>query len=141
MRLGYWAAALAMAGGVSVTAIALSSVAANEPVPSGLTEAGRWRPEPFTSPVEANLVVPHAVSAVSASPTSALAPALPTAAAANAPLPVIKPPLAVWSREIASGIRSTAYSPKPASPGRTVRRRRWRSPQNMICVACVLATF
>ncbi|SFE87042.1 M23 family metallopeptidase [Roseivivax sediminis] len=103
MRLGYWAAALAMAGGVSVTAIALSSVAANEPVPSGLTEAGRWRPEPFTSPVEANLVVPHAVSAVSASPTSASAPALPTAAAANAPLPVIKPPLAVWSREIASG--------------------------------------
>ncbi|SEK40741.1 Peptidase family M23 [Roseivivax marinus] len=103
MRLGYWAAALAMAGGVSVTAIALSSVAANEPVPSGLTEAGRWRPEPFTSPVEANLVVPHAVSAVSASPTSASAPALPTAAAANAPLPVIKPPLAVWAREIASG--------------------------------------
>ena len=103
MKLRYWAAGLAMAGGVSVTAIALSSVAANEPVPPGLAEAGRWRPEPFASPVEGNLVAPHAVSAASASPTSASAPALPTAPAANAPSPVIKPPLAVWSREIASG--------------------------------------
>ncbi|MAE92462.1 MAG: peptidase M23 [Pelagibaca sp.] len=102
MKLRYWAVGSAMAGGVSVTVIALSSVAANEPVPSGLTEAGRWRPEPFTSPVDANLVAPHAVSA-DASPTSASTPALPTAPAANAPLPVIKPPLAVWSREIASG--------------------------------------
>ncbi|WP_092696152.1 M23 family metallopeptidase [Tranquillimonas rosea] len=103
MRLRYWAAGLAMAGGVSVTALALSSAAVNEPVPPGMAEAGRWRPEPLTSPVEANLVAPHVVSAVSASPTSAPSPALSAAPTTSDPLPVIKSPPAVWSREIASG--------------------------------------
>ncbi|QFT61894.1 M23 family metallopeptidase [Roseivivax sp. THAF30] len=103
MKLRYWTIGSVMAGGVSVTVIALSNVAANEPLPSGLTEVSRWRPEPLTSPVEANLVAPLAVSTVSVSPNRAAAPALPTAPTANASLPMIKPPLLVWSREIASG--------------------------------------
>jgi murein DD-endopeptidase MepM/ murein hydrolase activator NlpD len=102
MRVRYWVARLAMAGGVSAVAVALSAAFTKDAVPPGLASAGLRMPEPLDPPkAETNGLV-----LVTARPDplpTTFPPTLPPIALPEASLPAVEPQLATWSREIASG--------------------------------------
>lgn len=103
MRVRHVTAALAVAGGISVTAITVSGVLYKEPVPSAIAEATLWAPDPLAPPqFDENVVMlPKSVRADSSLEFRRV-PIL-QAALAETALPIMEPPLITWSREIAAG--------------------------------------
>ncbi|MSU89395.1 peptidoglycan DD-metalloendopeptidase family protein [Rhodobacteraceae bacterium 2CG4] len=102
MRIKRKAAAAAIAGTFSVTAITVSDGLSKEPVPPALAGASLWAPDPLAPPriVETGSVRPAPVQDV----TPAFRPApLRPVSLADAFVPSFEPSLTTWSREIASG--------------------------------------
>ena len=103
MKLRYPAAALVVAGLVSVAALAISGDLSREPVLPALAKAGHWIPDPLPPlrAAESELVRP-ALAQTDVTLKSRLVSFLPVFPV-DTPLPTFEPPLVSWSREIASG--------------------------------------
>lgn len=98
----YLAIGLAIAGGVSATTVAVRGIHAKEPVPPALAAATEWSPRPLAPPEYAEMPAVRLAPATLKITADLRPPALP-AVAMTAVLPVIEPPLANWTREIAPG--------------------------------------
>lgn len=103
MRMRDATAVAAVAAAVSVTAVALSGVAAREPVSTALARATLWTPDPLAPPPLADpaSVRPAPVQPV-VMPEFRPETLLPVSLSDTA-LPSIQAPLITWSREIVSG--------------------------------------
>ena len=101
MRVRDRVAGLALVGGIAGTAFGLVAAFTKDPVPPGLAAAGRWMPEP-PAPPRADAQG----SVLAAAQPDPLPPTFPTAllpvALPKVSSSAVEPPLATWSREIAS---------------------------------------
>ena len=98
MRLRFWTAGLALAGGVSVMAVGLSADVTKGPSLPNLASAGLRMP---ASPTPTQAETSGLVSA--AARPEPLPNTLPSVAQAKASGPAVEPEPAIWSREIAPG--------------------------------------
>lgn len=103
MKLRYLAVGLVTAGGVSATALALSSPWTRDPVPPALAEAALWTPQSLSVPAPAEAPVLAPTLARSDIAPMASPPALPSFGTVAPSLPRVEPSLRTWSREIGAG--------------------------------------
>lgn len=104
MRVRFWAMGLAMTGGVSVFAVALSKEWSVNPVPEALATVGDWTPSSLLEPpiAVANLLQVTTSTYRDRSPV-VLRPSSPYLASLNEAVSPARPPLTTWSRDVASG--------------------------------------
>ncbi|MGK7296867.1 MAG: M23 family metallopeptidase [Candidatus Wenzhouxiangella sp. M2_3B_020] len=103
MKLRYLTAGLAMAGGLSAAAAALSGALSKDPVPPALAMASAWTPEPVAPPMGGGAdAFSGLVSRTDPAPVFG-ASVLPAVAMPDVPLPDVEPPRLAWSRAVAPG--------------------------------------